>query len=66
VDNVLIINSAGHKTYCEVRKVPCIENSNYVRIYTTFDGSRDPEYKQTKLELFLTDEQLETLKKSLA
>jgi len=63
---MLIADNAGHKVYCEYRKIHVGENNNYIRFYSVFDYSRDPEYKQTKLELFLTDAELETLKQTLA
>ena len=53
------------KFFCEVDKIHVGKNNNHVRVYTTFDGSRDPEYKQTKIEMFLTDEELATLRNAL-
>ena len=62
---MLITDNGGHKTYCEVNKIHIGENNNHVRVYTTFDGSRDPEYKQTKFEAFLTDNELVSLRNAL-
>jgi len=62
---MLISDNGGHKTFCEVKKIHVGENNNHVRIYTTFEGSREPEYKQTKLETFLTDEELAALRQAL-
>jgi hypothetical protein len=62
---MLITNNAGYKIFCEVNKIHIGENNNYVRVYTTFEGSRDPEYKQTKIEMFLTDDELSILKTAL-
>ena len=62
---MLVSNSAGYKVFCEVNTVDLIENKNHVKFYTTFDGSRKPDYKQTKLEMFLTDNELEALRQSL-
>ena len=62
---MLITNNGGHKIYCEVNKIHVGENNNHVRIYTTFDGSREPSYKQTKFEAFLTDNELSMLRESL-
>ena len=42
---MLITDNGGHKVFCEVNKIHIGENNNHVRVYTTFDGSRDPEYK---------------------
>ncbi len=63
---MLINDNGGHKVFCEVKKIHVGENNNHVRIYTTFDGSREPDYKQVKFEAFLTDKELETLRQSLA
>ena len=63
---MLISDNGGYKVFCELRKIHVGENNNFIRFYTTFDGSKDPEYKQTKLELFLTDEELETLRKAIS
>lgn len=65
---MLISDSAGYKIHCEKSLVELdyIENRHHIKLYTTFDGSRNPEYKQTKLEMFLTDEELETLRNSLS
>jgi hypothetical protein len=62
---MLITDNGGHKVFCEVSKIHVGENNNHVRVYTTFDGSRDPEYKQTKFEAFLTDAELASLRTAL-
>jgi hypothetical protein len=62
---MLITDNGGHKVFCEVNKIHVGENNNHVRVYTTFDGSRDPEYKQTKIEMFLTDNELSALRTAL-
>jgi len=62
---MLICDNGGHKTFCEVKKIHVGENNNHVRIYTTFDGSREPDYQQTKFEAFLTDQELDTLRQTL-
>ena len=62
---MLITNNSGYKVFCEVNKIHIGENNNHVRVYTTFDGSRDPEYKQTKFEAFLTDAELTSLRNAL-
>ena len=62
---MLITDNGGYKIYCEVNKIHVGENNNHVRVYTTFDGSRDPEYKQTKIEMFLTDGELSALRNAL-
>jgi hypothetical protein len=62
---MLITDNSGYKVFCEVDKIHVGENNNHVRVYTTFDGSRDPEYKQIKFEAFLTDSELEQFRRSL-
>ena len=62
---MLIFDNGGYKVFCEVDKIHAGENNNHVRIYSTFDGSRDPEYKQTKFEAFLTDSELISLRNAL-
>ena len=62
---MLITDNGGYKVFCEVNKIHVGENNNHVRMYTTFDGSRDPEYKQTKIEMFLTDNELSALRTAL-
>jgi hypothetical protein len=62
---MLITDNGGYKVFCEVSKIHVGENNNHVRVYSTFDGSRDPEYKQTKIEMFLTDIELASLRQAL-
>ena len=62
---MLISDNGGHKVFCETKKIHVGENNNYVRVYTTYDGSREPDYKQVKFEAFLTDEELATLRQAL-
>ena len=62
---MLITDNGGYKVFCEVNKIHIGENNNHVRVYTTFDGSRDPNYQQTKIEMFLTDSELASLRQAL-
>jgi hypothetical protein len=62
---MLVSENAGYKLYCEVRKLDIHPNDNHVRIYTTYDWAKNPEAEQNKLELFLSDKELETLRQSL-
>jgi hypothetical protein len=63
---MLIADNGGHRVFCETKKIHVGTNNNHVRIYTTYDGSREPNYEQVKFEAFLTDEELNTLRQSLA
>jgi hypothetical protein len=62
---MLVSENAGYKLYCEVRKLSVPPQDNHIRIYTTYDWSKNPEAEQNKLELFLSDNELEMLKQSL-
>lgn len=62
---MLVSENAGYKLYCEVRKLDIHPQDNHVRIYTTYDWAKNPEAEQNKLELFLSDKELETLRQSL-
>jgi hypothetical protein len=62
---MLVSENAGYKLYCEVRKLDIHPQDNHVRIYTTYDWAKNPEAEQNKLELFLNDKELETLRQSL-
>jgi len=64
--SILVSDNAGYKLYCEVRKLDVHPNDNHVRIYTTYAWSKNPEAEQNKLELFLNDGELETLRQALA
>ena len=57
--------NAGYRQYCECTPVQAQPGLNYVRIFTTYDWAKDPNQEQTKIELFLTDEQLGLFKQSL-
>ena len=43
---MLVSNNAGYKLYCEVRKLDVHPQDNHVRIYTTYDWSKNPEAEQ--------------------
>jgi hypothetical protein len=62
---MLVSENAGYKLYCEVRKLDIHPQDNHVRIYTTYDWAKNPYAEQNKLELFLSDKELETLRQSL-
>ena len=62
---MLISNNAGYKLYCEVRKLDVHPQDNHVRIFTTYDWSKNPEAEQNKIELFLSDIELDALRQAL-
>jgi hypothetical protein len=63
---MLVSNNAGYKLYCEVRKLDIHPQDNHVRIFTTYDWSKNPEAEQNKIELFLSDTELDALRQALA
>jgi hypothetical protein len=63
---MLVSENAGYKLYCEVRKLDVHPQDNHVRIYTTYDWAKNPEAEQNKLELFLSDTELDAFKQALA
>jgi hypothetical protein len=63
---MLISENAGYKQFCECVPVKSQPGLNYIRIYTTYDWAKDPSQEQTKIELFLSDEGLASLRQSLA
>ena len=62
---MLITESQGFKLFCETRKIDTPADTYHVRIFTKYDFSKDPESEQTKMELFLTSNELEKLSKML-
>ena len=64
--SMLVSDNAGYKLFCEVRKLDIHPKDNHVRIFTTYDWAKNPEAEQNKIELFLSDEELATLRKALA
>ena len=64
-DRMLVSENAGYKLLCETRKLDVPNGSNYVRIYTLYEWSKDPSAEQNKLELILTDSELEKFRQSL-
>jgi hypothetical protein len=62
---MLVSENAGYKLMCETRKLDVPHGSNYVRIYTLYDWSKNPSAEQNKLELILTDEELIEFRKAL-
>ena len=63
---MLISDNAGYRVYCEVTGFNETDKRHCIRFYTTFAGSKDPEGKQKKMELFLTDEELLNFKEMLS
>jgi hypothetical protein len=62
---MLVSENAGYKLFCEVHKLSVQPQDNHVRIYTTYDWAKNPNAEQNKLELFLSDKELEALRQSL-
>jgi hypothetical protein len=62
---MIVSENAGYRLHCETRQLDIPAGSNYVRIYTTYDWAKDPEAKQNKLELILSDDELNKFKQAL-
>ena len=62
---MLIRENQGYKLFCETRKVEIPEDTYYVRLYTKYEFAKNPDREQTKMELFLSTDEIQTLIKSL-
>ena len=62
---MLINDTSGYKLYCETRKLDIPAGHYHVRVYTTYDWAKDPEAEQNKMELILSQAELENLRQSL-
>lgn len=60
----LISDAGGVKTYIQARPLETKSHQGWtqVRIFTKADFARDPDYEQTKVELFLQPEEFANLK----
>ena len=45
---MLVSNSAGYKVFCETKQIDVLPGHYHIRVYTTFDQSKDPDYQQSK------------------
>jgi hypothetical protein len=63
---MLINSNAGYKLYCETRKLEVPSDSFHVRIFTTYDWAKNPDAEQNKMELILSEQELENLRQSLS
>jgi len=62
---MLISNSAGYKVFCETKPVDVLPGHYHVRVYSTYDHSKDPDYQQTKIDMVLSAIELEYFKLAL-
>jgi len=62
---MLVSNSAGYKIFCETKHIDAQPGQYHVRIYSTYEHSKDPDYQQIKLDLVLSAMELEYLRLSL-
>ena len=60
----ILSDAAGVKTYIQANPLTTKSHQGWtqVRIFTTTDFSRDPDYEQTKVELFLQPHEFANLK----
>ena len=62
---MLVSNSAGYKVFCETKPVDVLPGNYHVRIYSTYEHSKDPEYQQSKFDMVLSATELEQFRQSL-
>lgn len=60
----VLSDAGGVKTYIQARPLETQSHQGWthVRIFTTADFSKEPEYEQTKVELFLQPHEFANLK----
>jgi hypothetical protein len=58
----LISNTGGMHTYLELKSVDAVEGLTYLRVTTTFEGSKDPGEERTKFDLCLDQGELANLR----
>ena len=62
---MLVSNSAGYKVFCETKHVDVLPGHYHIRIYTTFDQSKEPNYQQSKFDMVLSQIELEQFRQAL-
>ena len=62
---MLVSNSAGYKVFCETKQVDVLPGHYHIRVYTTFDQSKDPDYQQSKFDMVLSATELEQFRQAL-
>lgn len=58
----LISNTGGLHTYLEIKPVTAVQGMTYLRVTTTFDGSKDPTDERVKFDICLDPKDLANLK----
>lgn len=60
----ILSDAGGVKTYIQAKPLETASHQGWtqVRIFTTAEFARDPDYEQTKIELFLQPEEFANLK----
>ena len=62
---MLVSNSAGYKVFCETKQIDVLPGHYHIRVYTTFDQSKDPDYQQSKFDMVLSATELEQFRQAL-
>lgn len=62
----LISNTGGMCTYLEIKPVAAVPGTTHLRITTTFDGAKDPDYERVKFDMCLDSTDLANLKAALS
>jgi hypothetical protein len=62
---MLISNSAGYKVFCETKTIDALPGHYHIRVYSTYEHSKEPDYQQTKFDMVLSQSELEQFRQSL-
>jgi hypothetical protein len=62
---MLVSNSAGYKVFCETKHIDVLPGHYHVRVYSTYEHSKDPEYQQSKFDMVLSATELEQFRQAL-
>ena len=62
---MLVSNSAGYKVFCETNPIDALPGHYHVRMYSTYDQSKDPDYQQSKFDMVLSATELEQFRQAL-
>jgi hypothetical protein len=61
----LISQNGGYKVYAEMKQIDYPEKTKVLQFSTEWDNSKSPETEHVKFTMFLTDDQLSTLKQMI-
>ena len=62
---MLVSNSAGYKVFCETKHIAVLPGHYHVRVNSTYEHSKEPDYQQSKFDMVLSQAELEQFRQSL-